>query len=312
MKYLLSFLIIFLSFYGFQEIDAQPPPFDPWPIGIDSPGDLSDFTEALVDWTPLLDTLQRQSRCPDDSSCGPWTNWKFDTAIAVHPSYPNCPILINYRHRTCLTNSLNIQHEIFGYVIRDDLPGCTGLASYLSSGTSTDQADKMNQLEHDIYGLMAKQRFIELQTFLLGAPPAQQDTLFCGDPQGEHVRISYTKGQCRGFCVGYFTMAEFGSAVSYKTSNCGNDACCRVENSFCIDEVTGQLVHTENVTSSTPQLAECYDYPMTNTECYNELILGGYPNAGLHTLESSWVINCRPTCSLNFLDLGGDQIVEGE
>lgn len=174
----------------------------------------------------------------------------------------------------------------------------------------------MNQLEHDIYGLIAKQRFIELQTYLLENAPPLRDTLLCDDPQGQHVRISYTKGQCRGFCVGYYSNSNStntgGQGVSYKPVNCGNDACCRVENSFCIDGTTGQLVHTETVTASTQQLVECYGYPMTNTECFNSILAGGHPNPGLHTLESSWVINCSPTCSLNFLDLGGEQMLEGQ
>lgn len=145
-----------------------------------------------------------------------WTAWRFDTAIAIHPSYPNCPILINYRHRVFTSNALFIEHEIFGFVVRNDLPGCTGLSAYLSSGSTSDQADKVNQLEHDIYGLMAKQRFLELQNSLLGLPPAQRDTMFCSDPQGQHVRIGYTKGQCRGFCVGYFSFP--GSGGGYGTS----------------------------------------------------------------------------------------------
>lgn len=166
MKYFIVSCFLFLSFFGLKETNAQPPPFDPWGVNVQSAMDLSTFSLQLEPFLPLLDTLQRQARCPDELNCGNWSNWKFDTAIAVHPNYPNCPILINYRHRACLTNTLNIQHEIYGYVIRDDLPGCTGLAAYLNSGSTTDQADKMNQLEHDIYGLMAKQRFIELQTFL--------------------------------------------------------------------------------------------------------------------------------------------------
>lgn len=66
MKYLLVLAVVVLSLLGIQEIKAQPPDFDPWAVNVNTPADLALFSGQLEDFVSLFDTLQRQSRCPDE------------------------------------------------------------------------------------------------------------------------------------------------------------------------------------------------------------------------------------------------------
>lgn len=303
-KIFVLLLVTVFSLIALNKVKSQPPPFDPWLVNV-SPANAPSYIFDLTPVVELLDTIQQPSACyDDDTECYNWSIWKFDTAIVVHPSYPGCPILINYRHRICQSNPRMIQHNILNYVIRKDIPGCAALDSYLKSGSTISQSEKTNQLEHDIYGLIAKQRFIEFNNHIM----IHNDTLYCDDPPGEHMRISYVKGSCKGWCVGYYSYPTSSTsyATLYKPRNCDQDACCKVTNEFCIDRTTGQLVHNETtVESESPE--ECYVLPETLVDCYTALPItlegDGY-------LESNWVIECTPTCDLEFLNLGGDQIID--
>jgi hypothetical protein len=178
----------------------------------------------------------------------------------------------------------------------------SALLEHINNPDETIASDRQNKLNHDLYALVAKERFIESNNALMNPPlpsiPA--DTLYCDQPQ--IYRVNYVKGTCNGFCYGYYTYPESnGGDFVWSPRTCDDQACCMVTNLFCIDRATGNLVHTEHVTSDGSSTS-CGDDPLTLVECSTSL-----PQLDLETV---WVLPCRPTCELNFLDLGGEEVIE--
>jgi hypothetical protein len=314
MKKVLVFICIAISIAQVS-FSQPPPPFNPWLVNVDpisAPQHIADMMK-FVDIMPITDPLQFTPPCYDSplDSCANWDIWKYDTALAIHPNYPCCPILIKYKFRVCASNPKIRQHYILSFVIgiKANDTCCTALKNYLNTGVSTWDADHQAQFEHDLNALMARQRFVEFNEGLMNADPCCRDTLYCTNPDGtpkyDHVRISYVKGACRGCCVGYYTFDDGSVGWSYAPKDCPATECCKVVNKFCIDRLTGNLIHTEEK-SQLPAPPECLSNPMSEIECYNTWSsVYAWPKH----LEDTWVVPCKPTCNLNFLDLGGDKIV---
>lgn len=282
-------------------------PFDPVLVNVPDVQTAQKFI-AKIDpirefYDPFEDPIPPFS-CYNDNSCTVWGPWKKDTAIIAHPNFPDCPIYIGYRHRNCTNNQKLVQHDITGFSYLENDPDCASLKTWLlngSGGTTPEVVDpeRMNQLHHDIYALLAKELFIQFNSHLMG----WGDTLYCDDY--EHYKVSYVKGTCTGWCVGYYTCNATGTWMSIaKKRVCDADACCKVSNYFCIDRTSGTLIHREEVEDGGSQPSNCTDAPVTDNECYND-----HGDSPTSTLEQVRVINCGAACSLNFLNLGGDQIV---
>ncbi len=308
------FLLISIIIAAGQVLLSQPPPpFEPWLVNV-AVENVPVYIQKLEPFTPLLnetEPLQFTPPCYDDTTCDNWDEWKKDTAIVEHPNFPGCPILVSLKHRVCISNPRIIQHYLLGYVIgqyQND-PDCDALENWLKSGNQW-LPDRQVQLEHDIYALMARQFFIDFNNMLMNSYYGK-DTLYCTKPDGspdyDHVRVSYVKGACKGWCVGSYTLTEGSHGTWHHPKNCDESACCKVTNRFCIDRHSGQLMHyEEKALEGVP--AGCYEDPMTIEDCYS--FLTSLIDEWDATLEDSWVIECRPTCDTEFLDLGGEQIIK--
>ncbi len=311
-------VVIISTFIVLSNLIFAQPPFDPWLVNVEAasaPQYITDMAKLVSILPNCCDTLQNSPPCYDSQldSCGQWDVWKYDTAIAVHPNYPCCPILIRYKFRVCMSNPKKIQHFMLGYVIgeKNNDTCCVALKNYLNTGVPTWDADHQSQFEHDLYALMARQRFIEFNSGLRNAPPCCKDTLYCtypnGSPRYDHIRISYVKGACRGCCVGYYTFDDGGAGWAYRPMDCSATECCRVVNKFCIDRATGTLIHTEDKSLLSPT-PECLGNPISDVGCY-QYWSSHISDSWTPHLEDTWVVPCKPTCELNFLNLGGSQIV---
>lgn len=290
---------------GGDFLHSQPPPPDYTYVNVPFANQSAFATHAneMLVTMPQSDSLQITPPCfGSDTTCAGWTPWSRDTAIAEHPNFPGCPILLTYKFRHCTSNSLLGEQYIEHWAVSNDSTNvaCSALYAYLEAGSLTLQAQRAAQMEHDLYALITKHHFIEFNQDLMDSPVPINDTIYCDDPALTYKR-SYTKGSCLGYCVGYYTRPGSGLIRWWKSRTCDAESCCQVDNQFCIDRASGTLVHTETATQF-GNTNSCYQPPMTMNECFNLVYL--------EQMYDHRVIDCQPTCNLNFLNLGGDQIIE--
>ncbi len=285
-------------------------PFNPILVNVNDQVQAAVFVEkyeGIRENIVLPDTPVPDLSCYDDGVCIHWGNWKKAEAIVSHPKFPDCPILIGYKHRNCVDDQSVVQHHITSVSFREGDSECSELEKWLygegGSVSKDPDPDKLNQLYHDLYALLAKEMFIE---FNEGLVQSKLDPLYCDDYT--HYKVSYVKGSCTGWCVGFYKFMIWDWEISFTLSvpqNCDEKACCKVTNEFCIDRKTGKLVHQEGVTYG-PEPEICDAKPISDNECYemhNSWLLSGL-------LEQVRVQSCKPACDIEFLDLGGDVIVE--
>ncbi len=299
-----SILFILVAIVATLPLKAQWDPFDPILVNVADVQMAEKFLEKceVVRFRDLFPEPQPvpDFSCYNDSSCTTWGPWKKDTAIVSHPLHPDCPIYIGYLHRNCTTDQSFVQHHITSMTYRENDPDCTSLNIWLLNGGSAPDPDRLNQLYHDLYALLAKEMFIEFNNLSMYG---WNDTLYCD--AYTHFKVSYVKGTCMGWCNGYYRHNDTGVySVTGYPKYCDADACCKVTNAFCIDRKTGKLKHSEDVEYG-PQPTKCEVEPITENECYEM-----HHDSEYSTLEQVRVLKCKPSCDINFLDLGGDVIVE--
>ncbi len=299
-----QFLFIMLALVATLPLKAQ---FDPLLVNMDV-AKAPYFIDKIEPMTHIGISLAPEPvppfSCYEDSTCTNWGPWKTDSAIVIHPLFPDCPIYIGYKHRNCATNQKLQQHYMTCLNYLENDPDCSSLHLWLTNGVigpgGTIDPDKMNKLEHDVYALLAKQIFIQFNDMEM---KYMGDTLYCDTY--DNYKVSYAKGTCTGRCVGYYTCGTPGArAIVIYPKACDADACCKVTNAFCIDRATGVLIHQEDIEMGN-QSPNCTAAPMTDNECYDM-----HNDTEQSSLEEVRVLNCKPACDINFVNFGGDQIVK--
>ncbi len=266
--------------------------------------------ELMEDWklppdnlndTPICYDYDDQD-CLDENEQPAWNKWVYTRAIVEHPNFPGCPISIRYKTRVCKTNHLIRQQYIMDIaLVNKKNTNCETLRNYLGwTGTPEDvYSFKDAQFVHDLYALVAKHNFKQFCENM-------NDYLFCGDY--DHVRISYYNASCQGACRGHFNIPIFGFNFSFVLSSprpCNVTACCRIENYFCVEPETFELVHKEKVTPVAT--SDClHTQSDTQQNCLEYYLKFPFLS---QFLTDTWASKCNKIdCNMQFLDLGGDNM----
>jgi hypothetical protein len=277
-----------------------------------TPIEEADFIGRVADLVNLseVDSTQIAPPCYDRDSCidpltgnSNWTTWNLDTAIVIHPLFPDCPILLDYRFRRCIGSDNKYQHYIDRFVIPDSADArCNALLSFLEAGNNDQAASAVGvELLHDIYAIIARDRFIDFNQQSM-EDTTYPDTLYCDSPYLTY-RGAYYTGTCMGACRAYIQNPNYSNSGVLTTFHaCFEESCCRVENRFCVDRQSGTLVHNSN-TDGSDSPVHCHDYPFENiNDCYSAI--------GETFIYDMRMLPCRPSCIINQANWGGTQIIE--
>ncbi|MBQ6269829.1 MAG: hypothetical protein IJK61_06900, partial [Bacteroidetes bacterium] len=171
---------------------------------------------------------------PNDTTLGcDWSNIPWDTYVVDYDTlteFPDCPIIVSYRVRSCPNNPLIRQIDILNiFIDLANYTNCKNLYNYLYTGSSEEQAIHYQEIKEKIYFSLS-QREAEQMADL---PPC--DSLGNYLPQ----TVFYKEQACKSIVT--FNCFDSNNDTLYSIPIevvCNREVgCCKTTFSFCQDSL---------------------------------------------------------------------------
>ncbi len=195
----------------------------------------------------------------DPLNCDP-SPWTWTTRVVYLPDYPNCPITVGYRYRTCFGIITEIEVRSYSFTPSAD-PDCTDLSNDQQDAAGNPNWAEIGQTFRDLLTQLSEDLFVDFYNSLPNQ--AAKDAYDC-----ENGTTNKTYTGVWGSCVEYEVCFNFPGPWTFEISECTDLLCCLQETTYCWDSQTNSPKVTETFTPApddcgTPSLSinwPCFTY----------------------------------------------------